>query len=122
MRPVILDQGSGTGTPGTGTPGTGTPGTGTEAGPAGTTRRPGRPRSELAEQGGAAARRAQLDEVAVPRARRQRQGRSGRPDDGDVRGPRRPEEGAPLRAAARRGPEVPAADAAVQGDGDRAPA
>src|SRR6266542_1733281 len=40
MRPVILDQGSGTGTPGTGT----------EAGPAGTTRRPGRPRSEQAEQ------------------------------------------------------------------------
>src|SRR6266536_3507210 len=50
MRPVILDQRSGTGTPGTGTPGTGTPGTGAEAGPAGTTRRPGRPRSEQAEQ------------------------------------------------------------------------
>src|SRR6201994_2892020 len=40
MQPVILDQASGTDTPGTGA----------EAGSAGTTRRPGRPRSEQAEQ------------------------------------------------------------------------
>src|SRR4029453_16014511 len=50
MQPVIRDQGSGTDTPGTDTPGTDTPGTGAEAGSAGTTRRPGRPRSEQAEQ------------------------------------------------------------------------
>src|SRR6185437_2990117 len=40
MQPVILDQASGTDTPGTGA----------EAGTAATTRRPGRPRSEQAEQ------------------------------------------------------------------------
>src|SRR5437016_14195863 len=40
MQPVILDQG----------PGADAPGPGAEAGPAGTTRRPGRPRSEQAEQ------------------------------------------------------------------------
>src|SRR2546430_3241104 len=40
MPPVILDRG----------PGADAPGPGAEAGPAGTTRRPGRPRSEQAEQ------------------------------------------------------------------------
>ena len=37
-------------------------------------------------------------------------------DDCDVRGQVRPEEGAPVRPAARRGREVPAADGQVQGD------
>ena len=50
MQPVILDQWSCAETPDTGSLDTGTPGTGTAAGGRVTPRRPGRPRSEQAEQ------------------------------------------------------------------------